>query len=317
MFLINELSIHAQFGNIGEFSEALRRMLQMRDIATRFGREIHCKFDIEAREPIEGIVMKRAVSNISDKGLKVEIAKWFSKIGRFWDERERNDRSIDLWLHVDDDVSLTGIGEAALRVYCSEQCDLMSFIPSNWDISPVEVKLVDSEGEVQSEVQLVNWRNSEGLSGYLMDAMPQVKSWEQLQDRCKAHHKAISMNRRSFEGLRNVPFAPGAASRIFDILTNLNNLASIMEEKDSRPEDVQNGFEEYLRKDNRFSDSSRTEKEQFREELTFQHPDGEGYLFCTWHGKVSPRNLRIHFALPKKEGESITVAYIGPKVTKK
>ena len=49
-----------------------------------------------------------------------------------------------------------------------------------------------------------------------------------------------------------------------------------------------------------FSDFADTEKEEFKEALTFSHPETpREFLFCTWHGKVNYRPpLRIHFSWP-------------------
>lgn len=66
-----------------------------------------------------------------------------------------------------------------------------------------------------------------------------------------------------------------------------------------------------------FSDSSSTEKSDFRKELTFRHPMNAGeYLFCTWHGKVKTPQLRIHFSWPIRASDPLYVVYIGPKITK-
>ena len=67
-----------------------------------------------------------------------------------------------------------------------------------------------------------------------------------------------------------------------------------------------------------FSDSSVTEKRNFRTELTFPNPSLPGEsLFCTWHGKVKTPQLRIHFSWPIRATEPLYVVYVGPKLTKR
>ena len=67
-----------------------------------------------------------------------------------------------------------------------------------------------------------------------------------------------------------------------------------------------------------FSDSSDSEKRDFREALTFRRPDDTGEsLFCTWHGKVRRPALRVHFSWPIRFGEPVYVVYAGPKITKR
>ena len=68
-----------------------------------------------------------------------------------------------------------------------------------------------------------------------------------------------------------------------------------------------------------FSDSADTEKEEFKEALTFSHPETpREFLFCTWHGKVNYRPpLRIHFSWPIQANEPLYVVYVGPKITRR
>ena len=67
-----------------------------------------------------------------------------------------------------------------------------------------------------------------------------------------------------------------------------------------------------------FSDSSATEKNEFKDEMTFACPDDPSQrLFCTWHGKVKTPQIRIHFSWPVRADSKVYVVYVGPKITKK
>ncbi|EGR2914004.1 hypothetical protein DNG97_24050 [Vibrio parahaemolyticus] len=67
-----------------------------------------------------------------------------------------------------------------------------------------------------------------------------------------------------------------------------------------------------------FSDSSDTEKREFKEALTFKHPENNGEsIFCTWHGKVKTPQIRIHHSWPITKDAPLYILYIGPKLTKK
>ncbi len=67
-----------------------------------------------------------------------------------------------------------------------------------------------------------------------------------------------------------------------------------------------------------FSNSSDSERRDFKHELTFPHPeDPASSLFCPWHGKVPHLTLRLHFSWPVEIGEPIYVVYAGPKITKR
>jgi hypothetical protein len=67
-----------------------------------------------------------------------------------------------------------------------------------------------------------------------------------------------------------------------------------------------------------FTDSSDSEKNRFKSQLTFKHPDVAGEdLICTWHGKVKSPQIRLHFSWPVSADTPLYVVYVGPKITKK
>ena len=67
-----------------------------------------------------------------------------------------------------------------------------------------------------------------------------------------------------------------------------------------------------------FSDSSDSEKRDFRQGLTFAHPeDPARSMFCPWHGKVRHPTLRVHFSWPVRVGKPVHIVYAGPKITKR
>jgi len=66
-----------------------------------------------------------------------------------------------------------------------------------------------------------------------------------------------------------------------------------------------------------FSDSSDAEKNEFRTELTFKHPEIDGEtLFCTMHDKVKTPQIRIHFSWPVRADAPLYVVYVGQNITK-
>ena len=67
-----------------------------------------------------------------------------------------------------------------------------------------------------------------------------------------------------------------------------------------------------------FSDSSTSEKNEFKKELTFPCPDDPATpLSCTWHGKVNTPKLRVHYWWPMTADDPIYIVYVGPKITKR
>jgi hypothetical protein len=107
------------------------------------------------------------------------------------------------------------------------------------------------------------------------------------------------------------------AERILVLLDVLQRLKQCFDEHGSRTMDGHVLYQQHFTGDKCwFSDSSDAEKEDFKSDLSFPHPDAPGEtLFCTWHGKVKSPQYRIHFSWPVTAAAPVYVVYIGPKIT--
>ena len=92
----------------------------------------------------------------------------------------------------------------------------------------------------------------------------------------------------SFELLRGHLFAVGASRQALTLLDTLDRFKVCFDEQSQRTPEGHRLFQEHFTGNNaRFSDSSDTEKNNFKAELTFSHPTMNGeFLFCSWHGKT-------------------------------
>ena len=81
-------------------------------------------------------------------------------------------------------------------------------------------------------------------------------------------------------------FVKSSAERLLVLCGILDRLARSFDADGSRSLEGQRIFQDHFTGDNAlFSDSSSQEKHEFRNELTFPHPEISGEsLFCTWHG---------------------------------
>ena len=52
----NDLSIHGQFHDISSFRDELARLMAMRNVAQRFGREVYCHRALLTANPIPNII---------------------------------------------------------------------------------------------------------------------------------------------------------------------------------------------------------------------------------------------------------------------
>ena len=102
-------------------------------------------------------------------------------------------------------------------------------------------------------------------------------------------------------------------------MTVLHDLKNCFDDRGQRtPEGHETYRKHFTGKKAWFSDSSDSEKADFRRDLTFSHPADAGEtLFCTWHGKVKTPQLRIHFSWPVHAAEPLYVVYVGPKITRR
>lgn len=316
--LANDRSIHGQFPDVKSFLDAFTLLMNMRKVAKRFGREVHCNLEFMNTEPVQGISTQKAFGRFSDNERRAAMI-WLTQAGPFWDEHRLHGASD--WLECRGNIiTNSAIGEAAYRTLKGIECNLLSLIPSDWDYSPVNVlwRRGEAEGIDDQRVALENWRDSYALKATLIEASPPIESWKGLRNISRERFKSLIFARNCYDHLDGFPFAPSSANRILELLNVLDRLACAFDADGCRtPEGRQIYRDCFTGERAWFSDSSASEKRNFRNELTFPHPnDSSKSLFCTWHGKVSHMNLRLHYSWSAKANQPVYVVYIGPKITK-
>ena len=317
-FFANEISVHRQFHDLLTFEDALGRLMGMRGVARRFGRDVYCHREFVVKEPVPGIPMLEAAQRLAvDK--RRALLSWLTHHGPFWDDIRRHDA--DDWLECRGEiVTDSAVGEAAYRTMHGVECALISATPSDWDYSPVEVSWSrEGEGLDDRTATIENWRDSVALEARLQDAAPPIRSWRDLEDVAKARFRSLTIVDQCFEPLAGVSFARSAADRFLVLLEILNRLAKAFDACGVPTLESTAIYRDYFADENAlFTDSSNSEKSQFRDRLAFPHPDSPGEsLSCTWHGKVYRMTLRLHFSWPIRADEPVYVVYAGPKLTKR
>ena len=317
-FFANEMSIHRQFHDLPTFEDALGRLMGIRGVARRFGRDVYCHREFVAKEPVPGIPMLQAVQRLAvDK--RRALLSWLTRGGPFWDDLRRH--GPNEWLECSGElVTDTAVGEAGYRALHGSDCALISAVPSDWDYSPVEVSWNrEEEGLDDRTATIENWRDLVALEARLQDAAPPIRSWKDLEDVAKARFRSLTIVDRCFEPLAGVSFARSAADRFLVLLEILNRLAKAFDARGVPTSESTAIYRDYFAGENAlFSDSSPSEKRRFRDRLAFPHPDRPGEsLSCTWHGKVYRMTLRLHFSWPIRADEPVYVVYAGPKLTKR
>ena len=316
--LVNELSIHEQFHDWRCFERSLAKVLKMRPVARRFRREIHCNRRLLSSQPLSGLSMQQAVGRLATNEQRSAMT-WLTKGGPFWDDLRRH--GADDYLEARGDVvTNSAVGEAAYRSFHGVQCGLVSFMPSDWDESPVEVAWRrEDEGFEDRTATLANWHTPCALMEGLAAVGTPTESWAELRETCTSRFARLAFSDDSFSALDGTPFAPSAADRIVFLLDILEQRANAFDSTGAPTPESHRLHREYFTGGNSlFSDSSNTEKRQFRNRLTFRHPaNPHKSVLCGWHGKERQLTLRLHFTWPIKPDKPVYVVYVGPKLAKR
>lgn len=318
-FLVNDLSIHGQFHEKSAFRDALARLMTMRSVAQRFGRELHCHRALLNRNPMPHMTMQQTLGQLTNNERRAAMG-WLTRHGPFWEDLRQHAENEYLECR-GEIVTDSAVGEAAFRTTHSVECGLVSITPSDWDYSPLEVIWRrEDEGLEDQHTHVGNWRDEVTLEEKLRLVAPKIESWDKLRETSTRRFMHLTFSGDCFEPLHGLPFAQSTADRIVVLLGILDQLTRELDENDERTLEGQQIYQKYFTgsKTALFSDSSDDEKSSFRNQLTFPHPNAPGEsLFCPWHGKERHMTLRLHFSWPIKFGKPVYVVYVGPKITKR
>jgi len=313
--LVNDLSIKGQFSDISIFHEAIERIISIRKIAKRFGRELHCHRNILNTQVNQRMYMPQALQSFPlDK--RRALMQWLTSSGPFWED-SRKHSSDDYIEYNGDVVTDTAVGEVAFCCLQGFERHLISLIPSTWMFSPVSVNIVDSL-ERQQSIEILNHWDPADVENTLYCAPVILSSWSQMKTTAIERCPNLIFSSDTFDDLSGHPFVSGAAERIVVLLDVLEKFKKCFDEKGLRTAEGNRIYQEYFTGEKAcFSDSSDTEKNVFKKRLTFKHPKLQGeFLSCTWHGKVKTPQIRIHFSWPVCANKPLFVVYVGPKLTK-
>ena len=317
-FLINDLSLHGQFQDLSEFENAIGLVMRMRDTARQFERELYCHVDISNSEVSPSLSMRQAIPRALSRDQRQKVLSWLCNTGPFWDDP--SGRGADDWLECKSEiVTEHAIGEAAYRCAHGEEHHLVSFAKSKWQGEPVITVHWCLNDADTKKIDVCNHWEQHTLENSLQNAPIKYKTWSQFGAAAMARFANLRFSKDCFSYLKGCPFSRGAAVAINKRLHALDRYQSGVDANGRRNAESQEIYQNHFTGDKGwFSDSSDFEKENFRKELTFKHPEKPNKLLeCYWHGKISAQTLRIHFSWPNPPGMPLYVVYVGPKLTKR
>lgn len=321
-FLVNDLSIHGQFHDLGSFQAAVERVMTIRQIAHRYGWALHCHRGILQATVTPTMMMVQAAQSLPLEQRRA-LLLWLTQQGPFWEEARQHGENE--WLAYNGDpVTDTAVGEAAWCCLNSIERRLVSLTPSKWEFSPVPVEWVSDDGS-RTTVEVANHWLAEEIELTLQTALGPPVSWETLEHLSMAQCTQLTFAEEAFAPLNGYPFAPSAAKRVLAILIILNRFKTCFDSDGNRTAEGHEIYTDFFtgKKGNGgrgalFSDSSDDEKIRFKTAMTFDQPGHPGQtLFCPWHGKVQTPQLRVHFSWPISANEPLYIVYVGPKITRR
>ena len=295
--------------------------MEIRDTAKRYGRELHCHGSFSGiRVTCGGMLLKQAVPKAFSKDEQRAVMQWLDRSGPFWDIDRKHGQN-DYFEYRGEVVTDTAVGEAAYRNLHGSRCDLISAIHSDWDFSPIKVVWRrGGEGLGDQTASLDNWWDPDSLEENLKASASPLRSWEDLQNVSINRFENLTFVSDCFKPLAGRPFVVSTANRCIELLHILDQLACAFNLEGKLNPEGKKIYQNFFTGERAlFSDSISNEKNDFRNEMTFHHPNNpEKFLFCPWHGKVNYPHfpIRIHFLWPVPAGEPLYVAYVGPKITR-
>lgn len=305
VLILNELSAHDQFTSSAAVEEAMRRLIGLRNLIQRYGRELHCSYSISQR-PICG--NQPLAKSIADRDLRSLLLGWLDKSGPYWSLVQVHSEE-DWYAIGDEPITGSGLAEAACLKLSGQNASCVSIDPSNWLRTPIDVRC----GWKEDTQGIDNHWAAPGLEAALKSARPLPRSWNDLPEGLVLSSLVISED--AFNPLRGQPFNLAQAEAIHRLILILDDLSRALCDRD---EDARRAMMNlhFTGDSGKFSDSSDTEKRRFGNRMTFRDPHTSCDAACYWHGKVSSGTLRLHFTDPHTVGRPLSLCYVGPKITR-
>ena len=303
-FFFNDLSIHNQFADKKAFLAALEMFKNVRTAVTGANHIFYVHRNILLRDAC-GVSFRKAVLMHCNVNQIKQVMSWVDKSANFLPDEETFLPS-DRFECDGVDVSSSAIAECAYRCLIEGDVLLTSLNPSEYNKSPIKV-IVNCSGDAEC-VELENLYKLPNLDKRISEIKAPIATWEVLIEQINAL-PSVDVSSNVIDQLAAEPFARNIAEECYRRARALSEMAQC-----KTIEAFNVLYVKYCTGDSWFSDSSDTEKKDFKSKLTFT-VNGSKKL-CPFHGKVKIRQFRIHTDKVASFGNDITIVYIGPKLTK-
>ena len=307
---INDSSIQGQFETEEAFLNDFLKVASVRWKLKDSYPQLFCTRLIWQRPVTDNANVAIAVRSIKHDTRRLILA-WIDRLGPFIED-DRQQEPDDYFEFEDEDVTDSGLGEAARRVRVHDLSGVFSFTGGriNFERTPLTVL----HGIPEDRLGMLNIPNIWDVQKLesCLNARRAPQSWEELIEFCQERFDHLEISDDILEtALDREPFSRIVAEKIEGCLNVLQKIMS--DRSDGKMTDAANElWREHSHGDKAwFSDESTTNKRRFEQELTFNS------VFCPWHGKINQEYFRIHFEWPVPHGQArLKVVYIGRKITR-
>ena len=220
---VNDLSLHGQFGDHQAFRRSLEAVIQCRDCAISYRRTVRVARSIVGRPAIGQADFRQAVLAAGDKNFVSLVISWIAKNGPFVEDELLRNPSEYLVLTDDTLVTEEAIGEAATRHFQGLPSGLVSFAPSTFQHTPVEVSW-HRDDENTTTCELSNYWSAQELDHYLEGQRQAPATWGEFIEQLPARFPNLYFLPHLEEHLAGETFSPYVVERTFVLLGVLNEL---------------------------------------------------------------------------------------------
>lgn len=315
---MNDLSLHGQFNSTGDFISSVDRLMEIRRVVRRAGREFFCHSGLHHAQVTDDRTMPQVIQDMPLPKRRAWM-QWITRTNLHW----QSDRlhTGDHWLEENGEPIFTdhAIGEAAFCRLHGKNRAVVSFDPSDRLVSPIKVTWLKTD-DTKLDVDVANHWTVRTVEQALAALPRPFDSWNSLGEHCRRSCENLVFA-NDFMRLAGYPYVRSVAEGICILVEVLDRLSEFIDDEGRRKPEVDLLYETYfVGQAPYFTDESATNKRNYPAKLSFPHPtDTEKTLFCPWHGKVnSPTNfppIRIHFSWPVTTKGDLYLTYVGPKIT--
>jgi hypothetical protein len=201
----------------------------------------------------------------------------------------------------------TGLAECAYQAYMEESTSAYSLSASCF-LKNTLIVSIRQNNVLLGDLFIENFFSLSDFNQRLQSLRGPMKSWEDFFHFTASRYKWVECTDESGIPLRRQAFEQLLADKIISRMDVLEQMAG------AQSDEIFLELEKkYCHGDRAwFTDESDRRKHELKNQLTFVVCGVK--TLCSYHGKISYRAFRIHFAPRPRRGEKIRIAYIGYKI---